>query len=58
LQDNVNVRLPNVAEGKATGTEFNQYGGSYSLMRETGHGWKVQIHFPGIGFYHAPVAKV
>ena len=52
------MRLPNVAEGKATGTEFNQYGGSYSLMRETGHGWKVQIHFPGIGFYHAPVAKV
>ena len=52
-EDNVNVRLPNVAEGKATGTEFNAMGGLYSLMRDTGKGFDVQIHFPGIGFYYS-----
>lgn len=54
-EDNVNVRMPNVAEGKATGAEFSQYGGTYSLMRDTGKGFQVQIHFPGIGYFYSKV---
>lgn len=52
-EDNVSLNLPNMVEGTSTGAELNAFGGNYSVMRETGEGWKVQVHFPGVGFYHS-----
>lgn len=52
-EDNRNVGLPNVVEGQGVGAEFNQFGGSYSVRRDTTKGFEVVTHFPGIGYYYS-----
>ncbi|KAI9030366.1 hypothetical protein DFJ74DRAFT_467607 [Hyaloraphidium curvatum] len=50
-EDHVNARLPNVAEGKLAGATWNATGGGYSVRRDTGKGFDVVVHVPGIGMY-------